>query len=96
MTPFQMWEYFYKNNLCTKETLGMLVPLGIITEEQYNQILASKPDLTGRVVLPIGATDNTDTAENTENTDPTSQTDTADNTNATDTTNTPKQPNPNC
>ena len=60
-----MWKNFYLWDFCTKDTLQLLVELGQLTQDEVNQIIASKPDLTGRVIEPIpkGNTDiNTATA----------------------------------
>ncbi len=53
MTTFELWKYFYLNDLCTKETLQLLVQLKTLTQDEYNQIIAAKPDLTGRIIVPI-------------------------------------------
>lgn len=53
MSIFETWKYFYNQDFCTKETLQLLVQLGTLTQDQYNEIIVSKPDLTGRVIEPI-------------------------------------------
>ena len=65
MTTYNMWKNFYLWDFRTKDTLQLLVELGQLTQDEVNQIIASKPDLTGRVIEPIpkGNTDtNTATA----------------------------------
>lgn len=53
MTTYNMWKNFYLWDFCTKDTLQLLVELGQLTQDEVNQIIASKPDLTGRVIEPI-------------------------------------------
>ena len=53
MTTYNMWKNFYLWDFCTKDTLQLLVELGQLTQDEVNQIIASKPDLTGRVIKPI-------------------------------------------
>ena len=65
MTTYNMQKNFYLWDFCTKDTLQLLVELGQLTQDEVNQIITSKPDLTGRVIEPIpkGNTDtNTATA----------------------------------
>ena len=50
MTTYNMWKNFYLWDFCTKDTLQLLVELGQLTQYEVNQIIASKPDLTGRVI----------------------------------------------
>lgn len=75
MTTFETWKYFYIHDFCTEETLQLLVQLGTLTQEQYDEIIASKPDLTGRVVQPIPKDESTTTATetNTDTTTPSTQ-----------------------
>lgn len=53
MSTYNMWKNFYLWDFCTKDTLQLLVELGQLTQDEVNQIIASKPDLTGRVIKPI-------------------------------------------
>ena len=53
MTTYNMWKNFYLWDFCTKDTLQLLVELGQLTQDEVNQIIASKPDLTGRVIKLI-------------------------------------------
>mgnify|MGYP001275679452 FL=1 len=38
MTDFEKWEDRYKKHWCTKEQLQRLVQLGVLTEEEYQEI----------------------------------------------------------
>ena len=69
MTTYNMWKNFYLWDFCTKDTLQLLVELGQLAQDEVNQIIASKPDLTGRVIKPIPkgniiSTPNSDTNTN--------------------------------
>lgn len=53
MSTYDLWKNYYIWGFCTKDTLQLLVELGQLTQDQVNQIIDSKPDLTGRVIEPI-------------------------------------------
>lgn len=38
MTDFEKWNDRYKKHWCTKEQLQRLVQLGVLTEEEYEEI----------------------------------------------------------
>ena len=38
MTDFEKWNDRYKKHWCTKEQLQRLVQLGVLTEEEYQEI----------------------------------------------------------
>ena len=38
MANFEKWKDRYDKNWCTKEQLGKLVALGVLTEENYKDI----------------------------------------------------------
>lgn len=61
MSTYDLWKNFYNWGACTKETLQLLIELGQLTHDQVNEIIASKPDLTGRVIEPIPRGNKTDT-----------------------------------
>ena len=63
VTQFEQWKNFYDWGCCTISDLQMLMEYGVLTQEQVNEIIASKPNLTGRIVNPIpkGNSNNTTT-----------------------------------
>lgn len=68
MTDFETWKDFYLSGFCTKDDLNMLLQYGDLTQEQVDEIIKSKPDLTGRVVEPIPKSESSqdDTASSTQ------------------------------
>lgn len=42
MTTFDKWNEKYKKNWCTKDQLGRLVALEVLSEEQYEEITGEK------------------------------------------------------
>ena len=72
VTPFEQWENFYDWGYCTQADLQMLAEYGVLTQEQVEEIIASKPDFTGRVVDPIPKGGSTSTGSSTSTSTPTS------------------------
>jgi len=44
MTDFEKWNDRYKKHWCTKEQLKRLVQLGVLTEEEYEEITGEEYD----------------------------------------------------
>ena len=44
MTDFEKWNDRYKKHWCTKEQLQRLVQLGVLTEEEYEEITGEEYD----------------------------------------------------
>ena len=44
MTDFEKWKDRYSKHWCTKEQLQRLVQLGVLTEEEYQEITGQEYD----------------------------------------------------